>query len=226
MREIGLAAFFMAFWVSSSMAAGYRLLELDGHVVKWGTSEYGVGTALRYSFVQRPITFADAINCMAMVPVESMLSRSHISDSTFRAEVRKAFDAWEKVADVRFEYVGDPTRANILIGAQARPRDTAFANVWHSDAAPGAIAAITRASICYNPILRWEGGLDGNVETLSVRQVTAHEIGHAIGLDHPGGSGQLMGFRYSEEVPGLRAGDVLGALKLYGPPRETTSRRD
>jgi len=73
-------------------------------------------------------------------------------------------------------------------------------------------------------MLRWEPGLDGKVETLSVRQVTTHEIGHTIGLDHPGGSGQLMGYRYSEEVPGLRAGDVEGASKLHGAPGSAGNR--
>ena len=34
-----------------------------------------------------------------------------------------------------------------------------------------------------------------------------------------------MGYRYSEETPGLQAGDVLGAVKLYGAVRPSPNRR-
>ena len=43
-----------------------------------------------------------------------------------------------------------------------------------------------------------------------------HEIGHAIGLDHPGAAGALMGFRYDEKLAGPTASDSGAAQKLYG----------
>ena len=46
-----------------------------------------------------------------------------------------------------------------------------------------------------------------------------HEIGHAIGLDHPGARGELMSFRYSEDHMGLTDGDKLGAIAIYGASR-------
>jgi predicted Zn-dependent protease len=45
-----------------------------------------------------------------------------------------------------------------------------------------------------------------------------HEIGHALGLDHPEQRSQLMHFKYDESRTGLQAGDIAGAVKLYGPP--------
>ena len=48
----------------------------------------------------------------------------------------------------------------------------------------------------------------------------AHEIGHAIGLDHPEPHGQIMSMRYHEEFRTLQAGDVSGAVRIYGPRRD------
>lgn len=219
MRAILLAFVLMGLCVSSGFAAAYRLLELDGHPVKWGESSFGAGATLTYGYVRVPSNFPNAINCKAMTPIAPMLRRSKIAERNFRAEVRKAFDEWEKVANVQFTEVEDPSHANILIGAQARPTGIAYANVRHAARDGSHIAKITGASICFNPLLAWESALDGNRATLSLRQITMHEIGHAIGLDHPGSTGQLMGYRYSEEAPGLQAGDVLGAVKLYGTAR-------
>lgn len=216
MRAFLLALFLMALGVSEGHASAYRLLVLDGHPVKWGEGRFGAGISLSYSFVREPVAFPNAINCKTMVPVAALLERSAIAADAFEAAVRGAFREWERVANLRFTYVADPAAADILIGAQAQPQGIAFANVQHDRSATGSIAPITRASICYNPLLSWEAGLDGDRKTFSVGQITAHEIGHTIGLDHPGRTGQLMGYRYAEEVPGLQPGDVMGAVKLYG----------
>ena len=47
----------------------------------------------------------------------------------------------------------------------------------------------------------------------------AHEIGHAIGLDHPGPTGALMGYSNQGDIDRLMPGDVEGAVALYGPAR-------
>lgn len=221
MRAILFALLLMGIGASGAGAgaAEYRLLVLDGQTVKWGDRSFGSGASLTYSFVRRPVAFADAINCRAMEPLAPMLARSDVAEPEFHTAVRRAFDDWERVADLRFTYVEEPAAADILIGAQAQPSGIAYANVWHFPTQGSETARILRAGICFNPTLRWETSLDGDRRTLSVRQIAAHEIGHAIGLDHPGRSGQLMGYRYSEELPGLQTGDALGAIKLYGPAR-------
>jgi hypothetical protein len=50
--------------------------------------------------------------------------------------------------------------------------------------------------------------------------VAAHEIGHAIGLDHSEQNDALMFGVYSEAFVGLQADDILGAQSIYGvaPP--------
>jgi hypothetical protein len=217
MRAIVLALTLVGLSVTSVLAGEYRLLVLGSQPVKWGDGRFGTGASLSYSFVRAPMTFPDAINCRAMQPVAEMLRRSDIGVQTFHAEIREAFRVWEQVANLRFTYVEDPADADILIGAQAKPRGIAFANVWHKPVEGGPVASITRASICFNPQLMWESTFDGDETTLSLRHITSHEIGHTIGLDHPGRTGQLMGFRYSEERAGLQPGDAAGVVMLYGP---------
>jgi hypothetical protein len=70
--------------------------------------------------------------------------------------------------------------------------------------------------ICLDPTQPWKIGFGGNPEAYDIRYTLAHEIGHAIGLDHPGPTGELMSFSYGEGFRVLQPGDVAGAILLYG----------
>jgi len=50
-----------------------------------------------------------------------------------------------------------------------------------------------------------------------VRYVAAHELGHALGLDHAWGSDKLMRFQYEERFYVPQRPDIAGAAFLYGP---------
>ena len=62
----------------------------------------------------------------------------------------------------------------------------------------------------------------GSLAVYDLRYTITHEIGRAIGLDHPVPAGQLMPFRYQEEFRALQAGDIEGAVQLYGSKRVLT----
>jgi hypothetical protein len=171
--------------------------------------------------------FANAINCRAMAPLETSETLRQLGVERVKAEFVAALAIWERASNVRFRPTPDPTNADFLIGVQANPHGIAYANVWHQPRAGSRIATIVRGSICLNPDLPWQAGIDGMDETYDIRQVAAHEIGHVIGLDHPGRTGQLMAFRYDETIAGLRPGDVQGVLQLYGvseAPQQTPTR--
>ncbi|WP_206081089.1 matrixin family metalloprotease [Marinobacter orientalis] len=75
------------------------------------------------------------------------------------------------------------------------------------------------ASISYafaDETLRFDDARNGTEDVYDIRYTLIHEIGRAIGLDHPGPSGQVMGFRYTEALPGLQPGDLAGIRRLYG----------
>jgi len=63
---------------------------------------------------------------------------------------------------------------------------------------------------------------DGDLRTYDVRYTIAHEIGHTIGLDHPSGASQIMGYRYEETVSAsCSRGDIAGAVLLYASGSRT-----
>jgi len=213
----GLAVIlFVTTLASPGVAADFRLLRLGGQVVKWGEPVLGAGAALTWSFAQRRHDFPDAINCRVVTPLTGLFQAAGIEPSEAEALFTRSFRQWETAANLSFRYVENEDAADILIGAQGEPTGIAFANVWHEPRSGAAIAPLTRASICLNPMLRWEKAPDGNSDTYEISHVAAHEIGHAIGLDHPGPAGALMGYQYNEGDGELRSGDVAGAVTLYG----------
>jgi Matrixin len=213
----GLALCVCVLAARAALAAdGYLLLRLDGHYVKWGSSAFGTHAALRYAFVAKPMRNDGAINCASMAPVEPLLAASAIPADAFAHEVAAAFALWEEATNISFARTDDPANADILIGAEGNPTGYAFTNVDYDHQGVGPVRRIAKSLICLNPTRHWKVGFDGNLEAYDVRYTMAHEIGHAIGLDHPSPSGELMSFRYGEDFRGLRPGDVAGAVALYG----------
>ena len=195
---------------------GFRLLDLENQTVKWQSPRLGESAAVTYALATEASDTPGARNCAKMLPSSGAYQPSRISRSRFRREVAAAFRMWEEVAGITFREIDDPKAADILIGAQAEPVGRAFTNVALKPAGEGR-KVIARALICLNPRQAWKIGFDGNLDVYDLRYTIAHEIGHAIGLDHPGASGQLMSYRYDEGQEGLQAGDVKGAALLYGP---------
>lgn len=204
---------------SATLAADpeFRLLELDGQKVSWALPAKGLPAVVTYALVADAQTFANARNCGRMLPPERALEPSHIARRDFVREVRTAFDMWERVAQIDFREIADPSKADILIGAQAEPRGRAFTNVARRDGDNDSSGEIQQSLICLNPDVHWKIGFDGNLDVYDLRYTIAHEVGHAIGLDHPGRDGQLMSYRYGETSRELSDGDIKGAVEIYGP---------
>jgi hypothetical protein len=200
----------------SSHAGDYRLLELDGYKVKWGDRKLGVGASISYAFAKKTLQFDDARNCRELAPIETLLAEN-ISMETLARETKAAFQVWERAAGLSFREVSDIRDADIVLGAQGQPSGMAFANVSYArEVVEGGVRAIEKALVCLNPDHKWKVGFDGDEEVYDIRYTLIHEIGHAIGLDHPGPSGQVMAFRYTEAFDELQPGDLLGIQLLYG----------
>lgn len=212
--------------VNAQSLFGFRLLQLDGEHVVWSTwTGQPKVTSVTYAFVQSKTVTPNAINCGVIGPIDTVLERSKLDREAFQKEVRAAFDMWESAANISFTEVDDPSQAGILIGAQLQPIGRAFANVAYKpgDSEP---RSIEKSLICFNPQQRWKIGFDGNLNIYDVRYTVAHEIGHAIGLDHPRAAGQLMHYRYEERFRTLQPGDIEGAVLLYGLRRPPTQPED
>jgi hypothetical protein len=206
-------------------AETYRLLELEGRdAVRWRMPAEGAPAKITYAFLAAPASFEGARNCGGMLPPGTALGPSHIREDDFRREVRAAFTVWEQAANIVFEETSSTADAGILIGADAKPRGRAFTNVALATSEPRSsdssgnrgVGDIRQSLICLNPHQPWKIGFDGNLDIYDLRFTMTHEIGHAIGLDHPGPEGQLMSFRYVEKSRDLQPGDIDGAAALYG----------
>jgi hypothetical protein len=198
-------------------AAGYRLLELDNLNVKWGAPEMRTGAEVSYGFAGTDLSMPDAINCRSLAPMAELAPAWENDPARLAAIAAGAFAMWSREADVRFRPAAAGEAPDILIGAEGEPFRIAFANVWHGEGRNG-IAPLTRATICLNPRVAWTDGEGPDpAGAFELGTVLAHEIGHAIGLDHPGATGALMGFSNQGDIDRLMPGDIAGAVALYGP---------
>ncbi len=195
--------------------------------------------------VQSDRSILSPSNCARMRAFADIVATSPgLSEELAKIELQSALRAWESAADIAFVEVDDPRRANIVIGAAEDPGGRAFANLSYRsekgvtpvtmalgkpapapsealghEGGDGSMVPIDQAYVCLNPKLRWKTGFDGNLDVYDLRHTFTHEVGHAIGLDHPDASGAVMGFRYDERVSGLQASDIAGVQRLYGPRR-------
>jgi hypothetical protein len=205
---------------ASASAEPYRLLSIESAHVRWQPRPGASRITLRYALVTGDIETVGARNCARMRPLTSLLQVSDISQPAFVQAVAQAFARWERVIDISFVEVSDTARAEIIIGAQSEPDGFAFANVVAADAGAVTVNEITSAQICLNPEKRWKVGFNGNLAVYDLVHTISHEIGHAIGLDHPDERGHLMSFRYHESRADLSEGDIRGALQLYAMRRD------
>jgi hypothetical protein len=197
-------------------AASFKTLRLEGNGVRWQLAAKGHNRVLTYAVVTQDMEFAGARNCGKMTGPDGLLAASGIAGEMLRLEIAAAFAMWEAAANIDFREAVNAATADILIGAQLEPEGWAFANVFYDTLSAEPVKPISRALICLNPLKRWKIGFDGDLRTYDLRYTLAHEIGHTIGLDHPSGGGEIMGYRYEERFRALQPGDIAGAVLLYG----------
>jgi hypothetical protein len=204
----------------SREASLFKVLKLEGHQVRWSMPADGSPRVITYRLVTETLRFPNARNCRGLAPLDELAAASGVSAAALEQEAQAAFAMWEAAANIVFKEAPAGAPADILIGAQTEPDGWAFADVFYDAAAPEAIKPISQALVCLNPGKRWKVGFDGDLKTYDLRYTLAHEIGHAIGLDHPSGGSEVMHYRYEERFRTLQPGDIKGAVALYGasPP--------
>ena len=213
MKNALLAVVILAAAVSLPISASAYVL---GHTQpgKWGAAEYGTaGDAVTWSLMSTGVSCAAETNGCAITALADFLPES------FLPAVQNAFSAWSAVADISFTQIADNAIAFNGAGAMADIRlgghffDGAGGVLAHGFFPP--VSGVTAAGdIHFDIDDLWKIGIGG--AGFDFFTVLAHEIGHAIGLNHTAVAGSLMNPFYSETINGPQADDIAGARFLYG----------
>lgn len=204
-------------WAVSTVNAGSELVSEDfvaGPTTpgKWGDSTIGTGATITWSIM--PSSTDCSFEGAGLV----------CSDLTFmptgwKAEIEDAFSAWSAVANISFIEVVDGGEALNSSGSSGDIRlgghsfDGSGGTLAHGYYPPGN-GNTAAGDIHFDTAETWKIGFGGT--GFDIFQVAAHEIGHAIGLDHTGVANSLMNPSYTENFRGLQADDIAGAQYLYG----------
>ncbi len=181
---------------------------------KWGSPVFGTGATVTWSLMPTGSSCAaEFIGC-------TITALSAFMPSGFLTEIQNAFNAWSAVADIIFMQIADDgaafnantTSGDIRLGGHTF--DGAGGTLAHGFFPPvnGNTAA---GDIHFDIAETWKIGFGG--PGFDIFQVAAHEIGHAIGLEHETVATALMNPFYTEAFSGLQPDDIAGAQFIYGP---------
>lgn len=184
---------------------------------KWGPAAMGTGATVTWSLMatgtSRGVEGAGTFTALA-----------DFMPAGFHAAITSAFAAWSAIADITFIEIADAGEAFNVVGASGDIRvgghffDGAGGVLAHGYYPP-ANGASAAGDIHFDTGDVWKLGLGGG--GFNIFQVMAHEIGHAIGLDHTGVAASLMNPFYTEAFLGPQADDIAGAQFIYGAPDTT-----
>ena len=182
---------------------------------KWGLPTMGTpGGTVTWSLMGSGISLSDE-----SFGIGTSVALSSFMPVGFKSEIQAAFAAWSSVANIQFLEVADNGLAFNAPGALGDIRigghifDGPSGTLAHGFFPPlnGDSAA---GDIHFDVAETWKLGLSG--PGFNIFQVAAHEIGHAIGLNHTGVANSLMNPFYTQAFLGPQADDIAGARFIYG----------
>ena len=181
---------------------------------KWGAPAYGTpGGTVTWSLM------STGVSCTAEFAGCTVTALADFFPVGFLPVLQSGFAAWSAVANISFMQIADNGIAFNGAGAMADIRlgghffDGPGSGLAHGFYPP-ANSVTAAGDIHFDSDDLWKIGIGG--PGFDIFTVLAHEIGHAIGLDHTAVAGSLMNPFYSEAVNGPQADDIAGARFIYG----------
>ncbi|MBT8474900.1 MAG: matrixin family metalloprotease [Alphaproteobacteria bacterium] len=162
---------------------------------KWGAGGIGTGSGT----ITWSSDFGSALN----------YDETRYDEADFQFAMADAFQAWEDVANIDFEYTTGDADVDVVMG-------------------PLSGSTVGQASVSYYVLPGTDQYISGRItmdsleewapfgETdLSFFAVALHEVGHVLGLEHVNDTSEIMNPVISTNT--LGDGDIAGIIELYGP---------
>ena len=143
---------------------------------------------------------------------------SQLDAPTVDAQIRAAFDDWEKVCDIKFTISPSRTEADLIISVGNGAADN-----FDGPGSTLAWAFLPNGSDG-QLLMRFDAAENWTVSGNGIRfrNVACHEFGHMIGLEHSRVQSALMAPYYSASIAAPQANDDIPRVQaLYGPPVAT-----
>ena len=181
---------------------------------KWGPAAFGTGASVTWSLMATGTSTGGEVGHGA-----TFTALADFMPAGFLAAIQAAFNAWAAVANLTFTQVADCGAAfntacaggDIRIGGATF--DGAFGVLAHGYFPP--VNGVTAAGdIHFDTAETWKIGFGG--AGFDIFQVMAHELGHALGLNHTAVANSLMNPTYTEAFSGPQADDIAGMQFIYG----------
>ncbi len=169
---------------------------------KWGTSQQ-LGTS--GEIVEFSIATANFSNSFTQFDL-------FIDEDPFIEEIIEAFAVWERVADIRFTQVSDRRDVDIRLGWLEIDGE---GGVLGETIIP-ASGPLQTVTVALDFGENWFTGGDAPADQIDFSYVAAHEIGHALGIDHSDEFNALMSPIYSTGITELQLDDLNAIRAIYG----------
>ncbi len=141
---------------------------------------------------------------------------SSLSQAAFEESIQTALDAWSQVVDVQFVRTSQPGQNNSLdfgVGSIDGAGGTLAEAYFPDDVNSSRVAGDVEFDAAEN----WEVGNARGSSAYDIVLVAAHEIGHALGLNHLQAAGSILlpSVSPTQQFTGLDQSDIAAIRQLY-----------